>query len=1109
VEGYKIYKITLTDSYDFEGGFALRLLDSSDPDAEPDDRNIGIEMSNDGLNFSEPGEGDPDPVYDADSLTKSKLFTVGTKYLVYFVTKSESGVTRYTSVPAVKTLDGTAADVSAYSIEKNTDFNDNAGLYNVTFRQTGTYKIVSSDNSYVIAKVKMPEAAYYTSSDITVENLVSDTYSYSEGSGSLYLAIKKDTESTRGYTVSWSESTANDDGTTNADLLKEYGITATKVSGTEGYDVYKLNMTYGVIATDWMGLNILYTATDGNSWFDCAGISLECKPANGSLVTSWSEPKSEEDGVKIRWVNARCNYLYLATVTTSTDPSGYSYSLVTADAANITITSLDGSKAPTVEKTDVEGQYKFSFAAGITDGTYCVTVGNASTIIKKSAEVEVLYKADSKGMFTPEDEYDFSDTFDITTAKTENERTFYAYFSQERLGEENAFHYVYVGDPDANNYYYFADLLTNDSTKDWAGKTVTKNTSGKVTVVNEDYIGEGDVLLKITVSDSAVGENFIIGAAIQSNGVTGTEPWVEDKDVLVLKVTATVDKENSTQLNSTVDDGYVTITEVPAIEDLDLATNFGTDQENDTSLSEGEAASAQKVEVSIKTEEIKVDSSGKVEVASDASDAVKAAAEKQQEAVTSILEKKESLLNSKKYNATFLDLSVSATVTKKATDDDEGNTTQEGETVKVSITETKQPLTIKVPIPKDLKDMRGFSIIRYHEGANKEKLTEKLWADVVYDTDKKTPLYLEFQTDKFSTYALAYRAANATDDLNLSGAEWKVTGDKNFVYDGTEKSITLAVSGLKGCTYTLKGTTKATEIGDYTVYVDEVTYNGVTYPASEVELPAAIAKGFTWSIKSELSDEDDDDATKNPTPTPKPTVTSTPKPATDTTDKKDDTSNSTETVEETKKGDTVKKSGNTYTVTSTAKKTVAFTSVKKNAKTVTIPSKVTINGVSYKVTSIAANAFKNDKKLTKVTIPSTVTKIGASAFYGCTKLATVTISKNVTSIGKSAFYGCTSLKKITLPSNLTSIGASAFSGCTKLANVTIPSKVITIGAKAFYNCSKLSKVTFKGTKITTIGSKAFTKIAKKPTITVPSKKKTAYTKLLKKAGYTKTVKKSK
>ena len=132
----------------------------------------------------------------------------------------------------------------------------------------------------------------------------------------------------------------------------------------------------------------------------------------------------------------------------------------------------------------------------------------------------------------------------------------------------------------------------------------------------------------------------------------------------------------------------------------------------------------------------------------------------------------------------------------------------------------------------------------------------------------------------------------------------------------------------------------------------------------------------------------------------------------------------------------------------------------KNAKKVAIPATVTEKGITYKVTSIADNAFKGNKKLSSVTIPA-----------------------GVTSIGKNVFAGCVALKKITIPANVTDIGAKAFSGDKNLKKITIQSAV-------------LKKV----------GSGAFKNIHKKATIKVPKKKKKAYQKKKKKKGQAATVK---
>ena len=61
-------------------------------------------------------------------------------------------------------------------------------------------------------------------------------------------------------------------------------------------------------------------------------------------------------------------------------------------------------------------------------------------------------------------------------------------------------------------------------------------------------------------------------------------------------------------------------------------------------------------------------------------------------------------------------------------------------------------------------------------------------------------------------------------------------------------------------------------------------------------------------------------------------------------------------------------------------------------------------------------------------------------------------------------------------------------------------KVTAIKAKAFYNKSKLKTITINSTTITSIGSKAFSKVYKKATIKLPSTKYSKYKKMIKAAG---------
>lgn len=108
-----------------------------------------------------------------------------------------------------------------------------------------------------------------------------------------------------------------------------------------------------------------------------------------------------------------------------------------------------------------------------------------------------------------------------------------------------------------------------------------------------------------------------------------------------------------------------------------------------------------------------------------------------------------------------------------------------------------------------------------------------------------------------------------------------------------------------------------------------------------------------------------------------------------------------------------------YRVTGSASSGYTLTCVRASSKhdvVVKIPSKVTVNGVSYPVTSIAANAFKGQKTIRKVVI-------GA----------------NVTSIGKKAFKGCSNLKKVVVKSKkLQTVGAKAFAKINKKAVIKVP-----------------------------------------------------------------------
>ena len=146
------------------------------------------------------------------------------------------------------------------------------------------------------------------------------------------------------------------------------------------------------------------------------------------------------------------------------------------------------------------------------------------------------------------------------------------------------------------------------------------------------------------------------------------------------------------------------------------------------------------------------------------------------------------------------------------------------------------------------------------------------------------------------------------------------------------------------------------------------------------------------------------------------------------------------TTKTVKKGTKLTVGTNTFVVTNVKAKTVSYKGTKKKkAAKITIPATVKSGKQVYKVTAIADNAFKNNKKI-----------------------KTVVVGKNVRTIGKKAFYGCKNLKKITVQSSIIKkVGAKAFKGINKKAVIKVPSKKYKAYKKVFKGKGQAKTVTIK------------------------------------------------
>ena len=129
------------------------------------------------------------------------------------------------------------------------------------------------------------------------------------------------------------------------------------------------------------------------------------------------------------------------------------------------------------------------------------------------------------------------------------------------------------------------------------------------------------------------------------------------------------------------------------------------------------------------------------------------------------------------------------------------------------------------------------------------------------------------------------------------------------------------------------------------------------------------------------------------------------------------------------------------------------------ASNVVIPRIWKTEDTIYTITTIHADAFKNDAAIQSIEMPF-ITTIQSGAFQYCDQLTAINLSK-ITTIGDEAFAGCEGLTSINL-SSATSIGSNAFAW-TSITEITLSSNLVTLGDYAFRKCD-ISVIYYDGSK---------------------------------------------
>ncbi|MEG0503741.1 MAG: leucine-rich repeat protein, partial [Raoultibacter sp.] len=148
------------------------------------------------------------------------------------------------------------------------------------------------------------------------------------------------------------------------------------------------------------------------------------------------------------------------------------------------------------------------------------------------------------------------------------------------------------------------------------------------------------------------------------------------------------------------------------------------------------------------------------------------------------------------------------------------------------------------------------------------------------------------------------------------------------------------------------------------------------------------------------------------------------------------------------------KSGFVYTMQSDMTLEVTWVGEAEPETNLVIPASAEIDGVVYRVSTIAPHAFEGASFGTLV-VPATIVSIGDFAFAGCAMLTSVKFDEGLVSLGKSAFEA-SAIGEVVLPTSLSMIEDRAFADCLSLNRVIALSDIDVISSSAIEGCAGLS-----------------------------------------------------